>query len=296
MPKITRRSALFTAAALASTSSAGCNRESPMPLVNFNHGVASGDPTANSLILWTRVTPQDVAFNGAISGQWEASMTEDFKGPLSKGKFITNIIKDYTVKIDAKNLNSGQVYFYRFKIGKIVSPIGRGKTLPSGRIDKARFAVVSCSNYPFGFFNVYDDIASQDHFDAVVHLGDYFYEYGREGYGGKVGTKLGREHEPAHEVISLGDYRARHGQYKKDKAAQAMHAAYTIIAVWDDHETANDSWSTGAQNHNPGEGSWDERRANAMQAYYEWMPVRDPAPGMVREACFAVTNLETCSP
>ncbi|RZV43392.1 MAG: alkaline phosphatase, partial [Acidimicrobiales bacterium] len=165
-------------------------------------------------------------------------------------------------------------------------PIGHTKTLPSGTVGSVRFAVASCSNYPFGFFNAYDHIARNKDFDAVIHLGDYFYEYGRDNYGGKTGAKIGREHEPPHETLTLKDYRIRHAQYKSDASAQAMHAAHALICTWDDHETANDSWKTGAENHNEGEGNWDDRRAAAMQAYYEWMPVRDPAAGKTRESVF----------
>ncbi|PHR94045.1 MAG: alkaline phosphatase [Robiginitomaculum sp.] len=302
MPKITRRGAIFTSAALLGTAATGCQNESLSTPVTFMHGVASGDPTQNSIILWTRISPQDPNFSGSITGYWEVSTSKDFDKIVKKGKFTTSPTRDYTVKIDAKDLKSGQTYYYRFKAGETFSPTGRTKVLPNGSLEKVRLAVVSCSNYPFGFFNIYDHIAKQDHFDAVIHLGDYFYEYGRDGYGGKVGAKLGREHEPAHEVITLSDYRIRHAQYKGDPSTQAMHTAHPLIAVWDDHETANDSWSTGAENHNADEGSWDDRRTAAMQAYYEWMPVRDPQPGQAREALFrnyefgdllSLTSIET---
>jgi len=175
--------------------------------------------------------------------------------------------------------------------------------LPAGAVENASFAVVSCSNYPFGYFNVYDLISRQENIDAVIHLGDYFYEYGPNGYGGEAGAVLGRPHDPAHEIITLADYRKRHAQYKSDPSAQAMHAAHSMIAIWDDHETANNSWKDGAENHGgEGEGDWNDRRRAALQAYYEWMPVREPETGLTREALFrsysfgdllTITALET---
>ena len=302
MTNITRRNALFTGAALLGATSTACAPKAPIIPVAFLHGVASGDPTATSVILWTRVSPIDENFTGVVTGEWQVSPTKDFAKISKSDKFSTNNTQDFTVKIDSKGMKSGHIYYYRFQVGEIYSPIGKTKILPTGALETANLAVVSCSNYPFGFFNVYDHIAKQDHFDAVIHLGDYFYEYGRDGYGGKVGAKLGREHEPAYEVLSLTDYRTRHAQYKGDTSLQSMHAAHPMIAIWDDHEVANDSWKTGAENHNPGEGSWDDRRANAMQAYYEWMPVRDPAPGKPKEALFrkyefgnlfSITSIET---
>jgi len=282
MTEITRRSALISSLALAGTGAAGCAK-SITYTVDYRHGVASGDPTTAKIILWTRITTDHT---GPVVGKWQVSESSTFKKLASKGKFTTDAARDYTVKVDARRLKPGRQYYYRFLVGDMVSPVGKAKTLPSGNIDKARFAVVSCSNFPFGYFNVYSEIAKHNHFDAVIHLGDYFYEYGRKGYGGKVGAKLERQHEPAHEVITLSDYRTRHAQYKADSQTQEAHAAHPFICVWDDHETANDSWKAGAQNHNEDEGSWDARRDAAMQAYYEWMPVRDPAPGAAREAMF----------
>lgn len=283
MAKISRRTAIVSSLSLATPVLTSCNTESHVPDLAFNHGVASGDPTASSTIIWTRLSTTTTEL---IKGSWQVSLTSDFKRISRKGKFTTAADRDYTAKIDVSGLRPGQTYYYRFKIGKSVSPVGRTKTLPTNDISAARFAVVSCSNYPFGFFNAYDHIAKNEDFDAVIHLGDYFYEYGRDNYGGSTGTKIGREHEPPHEILTLTDYRTRHAQYKSDPASQAMHAAHPMICTWDDHETANDSWKTGAENHNEGEGSWDERRAAAMQAYYEWMPVRDPVPGKSKEALF----------
>ncbi len=295
MGNITRRGALFTGISLAGASAASCANtkigESVNYPVKFVHGVASGDPGTDRMVIWTRITASTKAsandvVPAAIPVKWEMATDADFRKIRRTGKTATSAARDFTVKVDVTGLKPGQVYYYRFKLGKTISPVGRTKTLPVGALEQARFAVVSCTNFPFGYFNVYDHIARQDGFDAVIHLGDYFYEYGTDSYGGRTGKRLDRNHEPAHETVTLKDYRTRHAQYKADTSSQAMHAAHPLIAIWDDHETANDSWQTGAQNHNAGEGSWEMRRGAAMQAYYEYMPVRDPEPGKAREALF----------
>lgn len=174
----------------------------------------------------------------------------------------------------------GSKYYYRFRIADVTSPVGRTQTLPTGALQKLGIAVASCSNYPFGHFNAYEAIALDPEVDLVLHLGDYIYEYGPDGFGGETGQALGREHAPAHEIITLADYRKRHAQYKADPQSRQMHAAHPLIAIWDDHEFANNPWTGGAENHQPAtEGSWDDRRKVSLQAYYEWMPIREPAPG-----------------
>ncbi len=282
MAKITRRSAIFGGLALGGIAGVSCSENQPGYDITFKHGVASGDPTTHKVIIWTRITPEQ---HGPLSGKWEMAKDKNFGQIIRKGNFSTSFARDYTVKIDVDGLKPGQSYYYRFKIGKKTSPIGRTKTLPKGSLAQARFAIVSCSNYPFGYFNVYDHIARQD-IDAVIHLGDYIYEYGENGYGARVGRELGRVHNPSHETVSLIDYRTRHAQYKSDPASQAMHAAHPLIAIWDDHETANNSWMRGAQNHGRSEGSWEIRKKAALQAYYEYMPIREPEPGRTREALF----------
>lgn len=243
----------------------------------FDQGVASGDPQSNSLVIWTRA-----AANGAVRGIAEVAEDEGFARVVWSAPFEAGAASDHTVKLVADGLRPGGRYFYRFVVGDSVSPVGRTRTLPE-KAERARFAVMSCSNYPFGHFHAYDHAARQD-FDAVIHLGDYIYEYGPEGYGGAVGEAIGRKHEPAREITTLDDYRARHRQYKTDPGSRAMHAAHPLIAVWDDHETANNSWEGGAQNHQPGEGDWAARQRAAMQAYYEYMPVREPEAGLPRQA------------
>lgn len=292
MAKITRRTAL--SAALFG-GAAACTAKAPRTAYEaaageadalFAHGVASGDPAADSVVLWTRITVSGV---DAAPVAWQVADDAEFSSIVASGETSAKLENDFTAKVIATGLSPGARYFYRFRVGDAVSPVGRTKTLPSGAVDTARFGVVSCSNYPFGYFNVYDLVARQDDLDAVIHLGDYIYEYSTApgDYGAEEGARNGRPHEPPHELNTLADYRIRHAQYKSDPCLKAAHAAHPFIALWDDHETANDSWSGGAENHNPEtEGDWQARKRAALQAYYEWMPVREPEAGRPREALF----------
>lgn len=284
---LTRRQALTSGLAIGAASCATAPKMTPYVAVGetpgglFAHGVASGDPGPDSVVIWTCVSPEAETSPGATATVvWEAAADEAFTDMRGKGEATTGASRDWTVKVLLRDLQPGTTYYYRFRIGDNYSPVGRTKPLPAGAVESARFAVVSCSNYPFGYFNVYDLIARQDDLDAVIHLGDYIYEYSREGYGGETGAALGREHEPAHEIVTLADYRRRHAQYKSDPASQAMHARHPLIPIWDDHETSNNSWKDGAENHQPEtEGEWSARKRAALQAYYEWMPVREPEGG-----------------
>ncbi len=238
----------------------------------FRHGVASGDPDTNSVVIWTRVTAE-----GAADVAWEVSAEPDFAAIIGKGSFRTGPERDHTVKVLVDGLSPGSTVFYRFRIGDAVSATGRARTLPEGHLDRLGIALASCSNFAFGYFNAYDAIAKDGGIDFVLHTGDYIYEYGQDGWGGEISRLIGREHQPAHEIVSLADYRMRHAQYKTDAGSQAMHAAHSLLACWDDHESANNPWSGGAQNHqSETEGDWPTRRAASIQAYYEWMPVREP--------------------
>jgi phosphodiesterase/alkaline phosphatase D-like protein len=250
--------------------------------LTFSCGVASGDPGREDVVLWTRIGGAE----GRLPVVAEVAEDDSFSRIVFSENLETGPERDYTVKTLASGLEPGRRYAYRFRVFDRTSPTGFTRTLPE-RTDSARFAVVSCSNYPFGYFNAYDHIARQEGIDAVLHLGDYIYEYGPEGYGGEVGAALGRAHDPAREIISLGDYRRRHRQYKMDPASQRMHMAHPLIAIWDDHETTNDSFKTGAENHQPAdEGDWESRKRAALQAYYEYMPIREPQRGRTREAIY----------
>jgi alkaline phosphatase D len=256
--------------------------------VAFEHGVASGDPLADSVVLWTRVTPK--SGEGDIELEYRIFKGETLAG---SGKARTSAARDYTVKIVADDLRPGAEYTYEFVVrttgGTVASPRGRTKTTAApGATTPVKLAVVSCANWPFGYFNAYREVSKQEGLDAVIHLGDYIYEYGVDGYGGAVGEQIGRRHEPITEIVTLADYRARHAQYKSDPDLQAAHAAAPWLCTWDDHESTNNSYRTGAENHNPeaNEGEWTTRKQTAVQAYLEWMPVRDPVPGRAKESIY----------
>jgi alkaline phosphatase D len=249
----------------------------------FRHGVASGDPDATSVVLWTRVTT-----SGEVTLVGEVAEDLAFTRIVGQGEITTGPDRDHTAKWLATGLEPGRAYYYRFRLDSEVSPVGRARTLPTGRLDRLGIALASCSNFAFGYFNAYEAIAHDPRVDFVLHTGDYIYEYGQDGWGDEVARELGRRHDPAHEIVSLSDYRRRHAQYKTDAGAQAMHAAHSLMACWDDHESANNPWTGGAQNHQADrEGDWQARRAASVQAYYEWMPVREPewlaSAGMSRE-------------
>jgi len=241
----------------------------------FPHGVASGDPLTDRVILWTHVSvPRG---SSAVEVAWEMADRPDFARIVSRGTVAAAPERDFCVKVDADGLAPGHCYYYRFTALDERSPLGRTRTLPEGDVSKLAFAIASCSNYPAGYFTAYRDIAEHDDLDAVIHLGDYIYEYAADGYASQRAAELGRVSVPGHELLTLDDYRLRHAQYKADPDARAMHAAHPMIAVWDDHEVANDAWLFGAENHQPGtEGAWHDRRRNAWRAYEEWMPVRTP--------------------
>jgi alkaline phosphatase D len=277
--KISRRQALAGLSATAALPLLGCTsaqERAEQAASLFAHGVASGDPTDSSVVLWTRVSGVD----GPVQGKWQVAADSEFKELLASGTFSTDSSRDMTVKVVPDQLPPGASLYYRFMVGKLVSPAGRTRTLPTGHVEKLGIAVVSCSNYPFGYFNAYETIALDPAVDLVLHLGDYIYEYGANGYGGETGRKLGRNHQPPYGITSLDDYRTRHAQYKADPQSRFMHAAHPLVAIWDDHESANNAWKAGAQNHqSESEGDWSERRRASLQAYYEWMPVREPESG-----------------
>ncbi|MDP9928578.1 alkaline phosphatase D family protein [Variovorax paradoxus] len=242
----------------------------------FKHGIASGDPLSDRVIIWTRVT---ALAPGTINVDWEVASDDRFGIIIARGTASTGAERDYTVKVDVTGLQPASTYFYRFAIGNDNSPVGRTKTLPVGGVSQAKLAVVSCSNFPSGYFNVYAEIAKRTDIDVVLHLGDYIYEYGRVGYASQLAIAIDRESNPDHELLSLTDYRLRHAQYRTDNDLRALHARLPMIAVWDDHDVADDAWSGGAENHDDStEGSFAARRAAAVQAYHEWLPTRLPDP------------------
>ena len=286
--KMDRRSLLKSLGLGAAGSAVAVQAMADTP-VTFAHGVASGDPTTTAAVFWTRVTPAQGA-TGDIDVVLEVARDAGFTDMVRRSTGLrAEAARDFTVKhdLDGQGLEPGREYHYRFVANGVTSPVGRVRTLPQGATPDVVLAVVSCQLYPGGLFNAYDAIAKQDRLDAVVHLGDYIYEYGAEpdAYGMTAGAALNRIPVPAHEIVSLADYRLRHAQYKSDPDLQAAHARAAFICVWDDHEVANDTWMTGAENHQPDtEGDFAARKAAALRAYFEWMPIREPAPGRMAEA------------
>ncbi len=244
----------------------------------FVHGVASGDPLAYQVILWTRITAEGLDEIPVIV---QVSETPDFGTLVYEGIGYARSSADYTVKIDANLPQPGTTYYYRFESLGYVSSTGRTRTTPapSQQTDHLRLAVVSCSNYPYGYFNAYRRIAYRPDLDAVIHLGDYIYEYAQGEFADKNLTGM-RPVDPPHEIVSLDDYRRRYACYRTDGDLQECHRQHPFICVWDDHEITNNSWKDGAKNHNPenGEGDYVDRKRAAVKAYFEWMPIRRVDP------------------
>ncbi|MEU1914382.1 alkaline phosphatase D family protein [Streptomyces massasporeus] len=251
----------------------------------FLHGVASGDPLPDGILLWTRVTPVPEAIPGSGAGpdtevSWVVARDKAFSSIVSKGSTTATAASDHTVKADIRGLQPATDYWFRFSAGGTDSPAARTRTAPAAdaAVPGLRFGVVSCANWEAGYFSPYRHLAARGDLDAWLHLGDYIYEYGTGEYGTR--DKVVRPHAPAHEIVTLADYRIRHARYKTDPDLQALHATAPVVAIWDDHEFANDAWSGGAENHTEGaEGAWSARQAAAKQAYFEWMPVRPAIAG-----------------
>ncbi len=238
-------------------------------LTGFTHNVASGEPGPDSVLLWTRYVS---ATGGPSKVRVEISESRDFAKIVGGGQMVTGPWRDHTVKITVDGLKPGTWHWYRF-IGPdgSMSPVGRTKTLPVGKAAKFNIAIFSCANLGFGEFNAYGHAALRDDVDLVLHMGDYFYEYGRGGYD--AGTKFAQRIFPAGEILNLADYRLRYASYRTDPQLQALHAAYPMIVSPDDHESANDSWEGGAQNHQADEGDWTNRKIVAEKVWREWLPV-----------------------
>ncbi len=251
----------------------------------FYHGVASGDPTPDGVVLWTRVTPPT---DTELSVRWRVATDPLLADVVQSGTARTDRTLDYTVRVTVDGLAAGTTYYYGFQALGASSITGRTRTAPDAAVDQLRFAVTSCSNYQQGYFNAYRGVAARADLDAVLHLGDYFYEYGAGIYGDETLIEGDRSHTPLSETVTLADYRLRHSLYKLDPDLRAAHQQHPWVTVWDDHETANDSWEDGAENHNEflgldpvsgdslfaQEGTWQNRRNEAAQAYFEWLPLR----------------------
>ncbi len=243
----------------------------------FYHGVASGDPMADRVIIWTRVTPES---QGSVAVTWKVATDPSLTQVVRTGIVTTNADRDYTVKVDVTGLNANTAYYYGFTALGKNSLVGRTKTTPTGDVSHLRFAVVSCNNYEGGYFSAFGRIADRSDLDAVVHLGDYIYEQAEGQYGAKSLLTTGeRSVQPKNEIVTLQDYRQRYAHYRLDPDLRRAHQQHPFITVWDDHESANDANKDGAQNHQPEtEGSWDVRKNVSRQVYEEWMPIRSAMP------------------
>lgn len=238
----------------------------------FTHGVASGDPAPDRVILWTRFATSD-----GTPGQlrYELSEDESFKTIAASGAAVASPFNDYCAKVDAVGLRPGRRYFYRFLSASGESPVGQTRTAPKGGKDALTLALFSCSNLPFGYFNAYGAAAAETEVDVCLHVGDYIYEYQRGAYPTADQAHPRRWIEPEGEIIRLGDYYQRYAAYRADPDLQELHRLKPFMTVWDDHELTNNAWIEGAQNHQPEtEGSWADRRAAAFKAYSDWMPIR----------------------
>ncbi|MBK9330616.1 MAG: alkaline phosphatase D family protein [Sphingobacteriales bacterium] len=253
-------------------------------LAPFYHGVASGDAVQNSVFIWTRITTD--AANPEV--QWRVATDTSMTNVVQSGSVSTSADNDYTIKVEATGLQPGTYYFYEFKYDEKYSLRGRTKTLPSGDVNQVRLGVVSCSSFPHGYFNVYQVLNQRNDVDAIVHLGDYIYEYGKNEYG------TTRVPEPENEILTLADYRLRHNMYKLDSMLMRLHQQYPFYTIWDDHEFADNAYESGAENHTAtNEGDWQMRKMAALRAYNEWMPIRtiDTVPAIRLYRKFSIGNL-----
>ena len=242
----------------------------------FYHGVASGDPLQDRVILWTRISPDTLSETIPVS--WEVATDTAMEQLVASGDTVTHASRDYTVKVDVEGLSTNTTYYYRFQAQGRNSLVGRTKTAP---VDEShlRFAVVSCSNYEAGYFNAYGRVADRNDLHAVIHLGDYIYEYETGIYGDSLlQTRRHQDFEPT----TLEEYRARYSLYRLDEDLRRAHQQHPFINVWDDHESANDAWKDGAENHTEGEeGSWELRKSMARKAFFEWLPIRDTEDSLI---------------
>ena len=270
LPALDRRSLLK--AGLLGSGMLATPLSASQPGRGFTHGVASGEPGPDRVLLWTRFqADQDTPL------KFEVSDSVDFTRKIAGGSIAARAENDWCCKTFAEGLEPAQSYYFRFIAPDgSISDIGRTRTLPEGPADRFRMAVFSCANIGFGWFNAYAHAAADGNFDCVLHLGDYFYEYAPGTYPSTDETVSGRSVWPSHELVALADYRERYAAYRQDPDLRRLHQLFPMIAVWDDHESANDSWEGGAENHQPdSEGEWSVRKAAAMKAYREWMPVSD---------------------
>lgn len=278
MPAITRRAFVIASGASVVSLLPGCggggNGDSggeALSAASFTHGVASGDPLADAVMLWTRALPA-AADEAATRIRYSIALDPQMKSRVADGIVGSSADRDWTIKLDLRDLQPDSAYYYQFESATERSAVGRTRTAPSEPVARLRLVFVTCANYVAGYFHAYRRVAERSDLHAVVHLGDYLYENGAQDQV--------RPHEPAYEILTLSDYRQRYAQYRRDEDLQELHRQHPMIWVWDDHEICNNAWRDGAEGHNPQtDGDYAERRRAAMQAAFEWLPIRAPDPG-----------------
>ena len=235
----------------------------------FYHGVASGDPLNDRVIIWTRGTTDSIS----VQVKWRFATDTGMQNIISQGVATADTSKDYTVKVDVTGLQPGTYYYYEFEALGRLSQRGRTKTLPSGDVRSLRLALVSCANYEFGYFNSYDILRDRNDIDMVVHVGDYIYEYGYKNGGV---DSANRRTFPEYDSYDLVSYRLRYGWYRLDPSTRNLHQQYPMVVIWDDHEFANDAYADTSENHHPAtQGTWAARKATAIRVFKEWIPMRE---------------------
>jgi alkaline phosphatase D len=281
MHKDRRKFLIQSAGAVAAITTTGtalvaCGGSSAVA-AEYRYGVASGDPLADRIMLWTHAKVPNS--NESVPLTWQVSSSSTFDTLVATGSVTATADKAFTTKVDATGLAAGNTYYYRFMDAlRNASPVGTTRTLPAASAASVKFAVFSCTLYSAGYFNAYD-AAAKSGAQYAIHLGDYIYEYGSDPakFGNTDAVALGRVTAPANDIVSLDDYRTRYALYRSDPNLQALHAAMPWITVWDDHEFANNAWVDGAENHNNAtQGNWATRKAIAARVYHEWMPIRTP--------------------
>jgi len=242
----------------------------------FQHGVASGDPLPDRVIIWTRLTTD------APSARlhWVVARDPELRHVVAVGEATARAQHDHTVHVDVTGLEPGTEYHYCFLAGAASSPVGSTRTLPGHDAERLRFAMCSCAKFNAGHFNAYARIAERDDLDFVLHLGDYIYEASQTPPASQTPSPdIGRPFEPRTECRTLAEYRTRYAQYRRDPDVQALHRRLPLIATLDDHELADGAWAGGATEHRDAEhGPWAARRDAALRARWEWLPARRPDP------------------
>lgn len=244
---------------------------------SFQYGVASGDATSHFVVLWTHVSN---VFTDSAMVLCQVANDSVFKDIILSNNLFALKQKGFTAKIDIGPLKAEGQYFYRFIAQSDTSIVGVTYTLPEKLTTNFKIGFASCANYEAGYFNAYEALSAMPNLKALVHLGDYIYEYASGEYA--YNKKSNRHFEPKHELVSLHDYRTRYQQYRKDSSLAKLHQKVPFYCIWDDHEFADDAHSEGAENHNiQTEGTWEDRSDAAKQAYFEWMPIRENEAGSI---------------